>query len=429
MRNLFLLVMLFYTGNLFSQMKDDRLLEKLFTQNQDSVFREVIAHPETYRYQVIYTQINRDKHNIPSFHNYYFKVDPKKYFYPASVVKMPLAFLSLEKLNHIGVSGVNKFTSLLIDSAYDFQTPALTDPTAQTGLPSIAQYIRKAFLVSDNDAYNRMYQFVTQQTINRSLHAKGYPNINITRQFMRLTPAQNRCTNPFRLVDTNGRVLYSEPAVCNTDSFDFSTPFLMGRAYLNWQDSLVNTPMDFTSHNYIPLADLQQILQSVMFPGSVPASRRFDLKKEDYDFLYQYLSQFPGETNFPKYNAAEYYDTYVKYFFNGNTHKEMPEGVRVFNKVGWSYGCLTDISYVVDFTHHIEYMLAATVYVNEDQVLNDDKYEYEKTGLPFLYQLGQTIYRYERERKRKYMPDLSRFKMTYETRSRDERPVLSGVAN
>jgi hypothetical protein len=95
----------------------------------------------------------------------------------------------------------------------------------------------------------------------------------------------------------------------------------------------------------------------------------------------------------------------------------MPQAVRVFNKVGWAYGFLTDVSYVVDFKNNIEYMLAATIYVNEDGILNDNKYEYESIGHPFLYQLGKTIYQYELKRKRKLTPDLSAFSINYEQRN------------
>ena len=63
----------------------------------------------------------------------------------------------------------------------------ISNSSSETGLPSIAHYIKKAFLVSDNDAYNRMYQFVGQQAINDSLHSKGYSSARITRQFLGLT--------------------------------------------------------------------------------------------------------------------------------------------------------------------------------------------------------------------------------------------------
>ena len=49
---------------------------------------------------------------------------------------------------------------------------------------------------------------------------------------------------------------------------------------------------------------------------------------------------------------------------------------------------LTDASYIVDFKNNVEFMLAATVYVNSDEILNDDKYDYETVGHPFIYQLG-----------------------------------------
>jgi hypothetical protein len=102
----------------------------------------------------------------------------------------------------------------------------------------------------------------------------------------------------------------------------------------------------------------------------------------------------------------------------------------VFNKVGWSYGFLTDVSYVVDFNRGIEFMLAATLYVNSDGVLNDGKYDYKTVGWPFLYQLGQTVYQFEQKRKRHFRPDLSAFRLPYEKRDpADQRPSLKEVDN
>jgi hypothetical protein len=63
--------------------------------------------------------------------------------------------------------------------------------------------------------------------------------------------------------------------------------------------------------------------------------------------------------------------------------------------VGWAYGFLTDVSYVVDFKNKVEFMLSSTLYVNSDGILNDDKYDYESVGWPFLYELGQMVYKYE----------------------------------
>jgi hypothetical protein len=421
--------LLFFTTLLNAQPKTDDVLQQVFSRNNHPVFKQVARHPDTYRLQIIYTQINRDKNNRPVFKNYYFHYDPKLYFNPASMVKMPLAFLSLEKLNSITKKGVNKYTPLLFDSSQLWQRPLHKDTTSANGLPSIAHFIKRAFLISENDPYNRMYQFIGQQEINRNLHQKGYTDVRITRQFMGNTTEQNRHTNPVRFINKEGGILYAQPPAYNTDSFDFSQPIRLGKAHINRNDSLVNEPFDFTQHNSLSLLTMQQLLQSVLFPQSVPARQRFNLSKDDYRFLYQYLSQYPSQTPHPKYDTAKFYDSYVKFFFRDSTHR-MPAHVRVFNKVGWSYGFLTDVSYVADFKNKVEYMLSATLYVNSDEVLNDGKYDYNSLGYPFLYQLGQTIYKYELSRQRNFLPDLSGFKVKYDKRNKnDGRPALSEVDN
>lgn len=412
-----------------AQPKTDHFLEKILQDNQNKIFQDVLKYKDSFRVQIIYTQINRDKHNKPSFTNYYFNNDTNLYFNPASTVKLPLALLAMEKFNDMSIKGVTKYTSIQIDSSYPRQVKLYEDSTSENGLPSIAHFIKKVFLISDNDAYNRLYQFIGQQTINRNLHSKGYIGTRITRQFMGFTPEENRHTNAVRFLNNKSELIYTQPQAYNTDSFYFGKPVKIGRAYYNSNDSLINEPIDFTRVNNLPLYDLQQMLQSVLFPESVPVAQRFRLSKDDYDFVYRFLSQYPSETSYPKYDSKVYYDSYVKYFFMDSTHV-MPYGVRVFNKVGWAYGFLTDVSYVGDFKNNIEYMLSATVYVNSDGVLNDDKYDYESTGLPFMYQLGQTIYRYELQRQRKNAPDLKRFEVQYEKRDvNDTRPAIMSADN
>jgi hypothetical protein len=424
-----LLIFSFSLARLVAQPKTDTLLQNMLLRSGKSILKEVLHNKDTFRLQIIYTQINRDRHNVPSFKNYYFNVDPGLYFNPASTVKLPLALLALEKLNNIGRADINKYTTIQFDSSYARQDRVVADSTAKNNWPFIAHYIKKAFLVSDNDAYNRMYQFVGQRTINRSLHDKGYNNTRIIRQFMGFTEEENRHTNQVRFINKNGLTVYTQPPAYNTDIFNFDKNVKVGKAHLDKNDSLINEPIDFTRANSVGLEDLQLLLQSVLFPKSVPAKHRFNLTNDDYGFLYQYLSQYPSETNYPKYDSAQYYDSYVKFYFRNGSHN-MPPFIRVFNKVGWAYGFLIDVSYVMDFKNKVEFMLTSTLYANSDGVLNDNKYEYEKTGWPFLYQLGQTVYEYELKRTRQYPPDLKDFKIKYEQRdSRDTRPTIKNVDN
>jgi len=400
------------TFSVYAQPKTDSFLENLIRSNASPFLKDVLNQPDTFQYQIIYTRINRDKRNKPHFKNFYFNVDRNRYFNPASTVKLPTALIALEKLNELNKPGVDKYTTMLTDSSFEKQTSILTDTSSGGGLPSIAQYIRKIFLVSDNDAYNRLYEFNGQQTTNEKLWRKGYKDTRITRRFVTMNEEQNRHTNAIRFMK-DGRLLYEQPPAYSTVSFNFSKKIWIGHAHYNRDDSLINSPMDFTTHNNLPLEDLRQMLQSVLFPSSVPAKQQFNLTKDDYNFLYQYMSELPYESSHPKYDTTEFFDSYTKFFFFKAGKEKIPSHIRSFNKPGWSYGFLTDAAYIADFKNNVEFMISGVIYVNKDGVLNDDKYEYEETGYPFFKEVGTIIYNYELKRPRKYIPDLSNFKITY----------------
>ena len=386
----------------------------MLRSHASSALLHVLDNPDSFRYQLIYTRIDRDKDNKPHFHNYYYRVNPLEYFNPASTVKMPLAFLALEKMDSLSRYGINKETPMFTDSAYSGQTAAYVDTSAASGMPSLAQYIRKIFLVSDNDAYNRLYEFLGQEPINRRLRQLGYPDIRISRRFVPMTAEENAHTNPIRFM-RDSQTLYRQPPAISGFPFDFSRKILIGNAYYDRHDSLIHEPMDFTRHNNFPLEDAQQMLQSVLFPESMPATRRFRLSTRDYHFLYKYLSEYPRESVYPHYDSATYFDGYTKFFFFRAGHTPIPSYIRSFNKPGWSYGFLTDIAYIADFKNKVEFMLSGTIYVNSDGVLNDDKYEYEETGWPFFKEAGNIIYQYELQRARPYPPNLGQFKLSYNT--------------
>jgi hypothetical protein len=170
--------------------------------------------------------------------------------------------------------------------------------------------------------------------------------------------------------------------------------------------------MDFSPMNYFSLGDMQGILRSLMFPEAVPADKRFDLTEDDYQLVRKHMSMFPGESQWPKYDTS-HYPSYGKFFLYGDTKDDFPPHIRIFNKAGWAYGTLTDNAYIVDFERGVEFFLTATILVNEDGIFNDDKYEYETVGKPFLARLGQVIYEYELGRKRRHKPDLSQFRFDY----------------
>ena len=107
---------------------------------------------------------------------------------------------------------------------------------------------------------------------------------------------------------------------------------------------------------------------------------------------------FPSETIHPSYDSLP--DAYVKFLLYGSQKEPLPKNIRIFNKVGDAYGQLVDVAYITDFDKNIEFFLSATIYCNSNGIINDDTYDYDTIGLPFMKNLGQVIYDYELKRKR-----------------------------
>jgi len=143
-----------------------------------SAVTDVVDQKDRYEVQIRYTQIDRDSLNRPSFTSYEFNVDSNRYFYPASTVKMPIAFLAMEFINNLRDSlkdeRIDMHSAIRIDSLRDRQSVVIGDTTSRNGQASVAHYIKKIFTVSDNDAYNRLFELMGRDYINDRLADKGY---------------------------------------------------------------------------------------------------------------------------------------------------------------------------------------------------------------------------------------------------------------
>lgn len=371
-------------------------------------FKTIMAKKEEMGIQIIYTQVDRGKKEKDKvkFSDHTFNLNTGNYFYPASTVKLPIAVLALQKLNELSIPGLDRNTTMITGEDGSLQTEIINDPSTADGRPTIAHYIKKILLVSDNDAYNRLYEFLGQEYINNSLHKMGYSDVQIIHRLeVSLTEEQNRHTNPVTFFDNSGKLLYVKPAEKSRLTYTIRNTKL-GKGYLK-EGKLINEPFDFSKKNLLPLKDIHSIVRSIIFPSSVSKEQQFNLTKEDYEFLGRYMSMMPAESKSPVYSSPDYWDTYVKFLFYGSEAGKSEPPIRIFNKVGDAYGFLIDAAYFADYKNNIEFILSAIIYCNSDGVFNDDKYDYDKVGLPFMKNLGRVIYEYERTRVRKNTTELS----------------------
>lgn len=371
---------------------------KDFVANQflkDDYLRKIVSD-SSYEVQIIYSRVNKkDK----TFTSYTYNLDQNKYFYPASTVKMPVAILALQRLNEISrdTADIRMTDEMLTAANRPGQTPAFIDTTNENRKPSIERYIQRIFAVSDNDSYNRLYEFLGSDYINETLQKKGvFTNsvINHRLALPGLTPEDNRFTNNIRFF-RDKKLVYDKPEMYAAKEWKHTARnSKKGIGYIDSRDSLVSAPFDFSMKNFYNLKDMEGTLQRIIYPEYFKEDQRFDLREEDYRFLRKTMSDLPREYKIYKNNPA-YYDSYVKFFMFGDKKELIPDDIKIYNKVGTAYGYLIDCAYIENTSKNVGFFLTAVIHVNKNKIYNDSKYEYDEIGLPFLARLGRVVYEYE----------------------------------
>jgi beta-lactamase class A len=352
-------------------------LDKALASQNPSI-QKVMDNLDDYEVQIRYTQIDRRNDSI-IFTDHDFQVDANSYFYPASTVKFPAAVAALEKLNEID--------SLAMDTRFFVEGDSV-----QT---TFAKAVSEIFAVSDNAANNRLLEFLGQDDLNRRMEQRGVSPIRIAHR-LSTDNADDVTTKPlvFYLNDSttalSSSIINAAIRPLDLDDIEKGKGYIAGETYQQGA-------FDFSLKNYFPIDAQSALLKRIIFPEAFPKSQQFNLNKEQREFLLEAMHTLPSKVG---YDPVEYYDSYVKFFLFGDSIEPMPEHIKIYNKVGYAYGTLTDNAYIQDTKNNIDFMLTATILVNSDEVFNDDAYEYEEVGIPFLAQLGRELYQIELARKR-----------------------------
>lgn len=358
-----------------AQALEDPLQKVLSSENPN--IKRVMDSVDQYEVQIRYTQIDRKNDSI-IFKDYDFQVDKHNYFYPASTVKFPIAVLALEKLNEIDT--LNRKTRFYVEG----------DSVETT----FAKAISEIFAVSDNHANNRLVEFLGQDAINNRLRDKGVDPVRISH---RLGYHSDDVTTKPLVIYLNDSTTATLEGSINTAPRPLQLNKVRKGTGFHEEDSLMKGPFDFSLKNYYPIDAQHGVLKRVIFPEKFSEKEKFLLTESQREYLLMAMHTLPKAVG---YDPVEYYDGYCKFFLYGDTQENIPDHIKIYNKVGFAYGTLTDCAYIVDTKNDVEFMLSATILVNKDGIFNDNQYEHDKTGIPFLAELGRQLYNYELKRKK-----------------------------
>lgn len=400
------------------------LLEQWLAQGP---FLQQYLQPQTYHLQILLTDIKRDSRGVSLIHHQY-RPDAE-YFYPASTVKLPVAVLALEFLRR---QGIDANSPMLTAPAWPGDTPrdAQHDNTLRNtpdkgpaAYPSVAEDVRRILLLSDNDAYNRLYELLGPAYINQRL-AK-----------LRLTPVQIRHRlERFLTVEKNHRLpavtfftRQGQPQLRIPARQDPLTPLRpatpLGTSH--WRDGQrIASPLDFASRNQWTLQSMHRLtllLSSAIPSGANPALQLSATDRRLLDYYRQITPAqlvaadqrwrkrhhtngqstngqsrvAPAPLNQPTHsdrswlqNALAESPATVKFLYYGAAGELDPDVV-IRNKVGDAYGFYLDTAWFCDTVSGREFVLSALIYANSDGELGDSRYDDKTLALPYLRWLGR----------------------------------------
>lgn len=322
-----------------------------------------------YEVQILFTEIERDKNNLPVFRDYGFQVDENNYFYPASTVKFPVAVLALEK--------IQQTENLDINSNFYVE--------GDTVISTFGQEIVKIFAVSDNDANNRLFEFLGQDYIDKTLEEKGI-KARISHR-LSTEDSDDIVTRPLIFYINDSTTVATEKIISRSLRPLQLKNIQKGKGFME-DGQPINDPMDFSYKNYFPLRSQHQMMKQLIFPKSFPTEKQFALSGQNREFLLNAMKTLPKDAG---YDPNEYYDSYGKFLIFGDSRSNIPKHVKIYNKVGYAYGTLTDCAYIKNEKTGREYIISATILVNQNGIFNDNNYEYDTVGIPFLAALGQKL--------------------------------------
>lgn len=360
--------------------------------------RAVAADADAHRLQIVVGLIEDGPGGRPVLVQHGLRLD-SEYFYPASTVKLFAAVAALERLAELrretGLP-LDLDTPLVVHPLFADEELEDTDPSNLAGgRITVRHELRKLFLISDNRAFNRLYELVGQDRLAASLARAGLGGG--ARIVHRLDEArseeENRRLPRIDLVGEGFRHTLPRRETLPLAPAPPVPGLSAGHAHFAGGE-LVPEPFDFSTKNRFPLAELQRGLCMVVRPDVDCGGPGFDLSPADHEVLREAMRQLPRESANPVYDPAEVPDAFVKFVLPGLRRVVPADRLDVYDKTGQAYGFTTENAYVVDRATGRSFFLAATLYTNGDGVLNDDRYEYAEVAEPFLADLGEAVARW-----------------------------------
>ena len=344
-------------------------IRSILKNSESELINYVYKNKEKFEVQIILTELKKRKNGF-TIHKKKFNVDKKNYFYPASSIKLPIALLTIEKINENPNLNINSEFSIEGDSIITTFKKEITD----------------LFIISSNESYNRLFEFLGQDYINKKLKQKGFKDFSISHR-LSTKESDNLKTKEINFY-RNGEINQIQKSINNKPLTKLNLKNLNKGVGFILDNELQNKSMDFSRKNYFSIEELNNILICLFFP-EISKNKKFNLSKSQNLLIQKLMSSTPFDMGFDK---NIYPNNYNKFFIYGD--KDGMINDNIYNKVGNAYGYSIDNAYIYNKNSDRHFVLTACIYTNANNILNDNYYEYDEIGIPFLAEIGRFLTNY-----------------------------------
>ena len=364
-----------------SEVFDDAALRQLLESRPEMA--RFVASPERYRLQVLVGTVARSPTGEATVHQAGYRVDAE-YIYPASAIK---TFLSVASLAAAAERGGDVDTALGVCDGVHCK--AIRDPSNRgRGELTVGHAIRKIQLVSDNDAFGQLFDFVGQATLNESLWELGFSSVRLHHR-MGLRPEELGPPPAIGLVlDGGGAVGRRTIALPPTPAARLD----VGRAHVDEHGRSWEAPMSFANKNYASLRDLQRLNVALVLPKAAGAVE-LGLDDAQRAWLVRAMTEHPNDSDNPRSPGPRFGVDAHKPLLVGVRRAIAADRIRHVGKAGRAYGFHVANAYVEDRQSGRGVFVTAAIYVNPNGVVNDNRYSYDGTTAPFMADLGELLAR------------------------------------
>lgn len=354
---------------------EESLIEGM--DNSTNQIQLIYAHPDSSGKKYIVSKFGRNE-----------------YFYPASIVKLPVLLLALEWVNKLDSPSITEETPFIFNSQFSC-IPKRKQSSYPIDVTNISNCIKKILLVSDNNSYNKLFHLMGRSHIKKELKTKGFMKTQISKSFVGCDfDEHDNVPGISFIINSSDTIVYRTDStiIYKYDSVE-TEQITLNKFYRKGELSF--DTLDFIDNNNLPLGEAFEMLMRLIKPELFDPSERWKITEQQRDFVMKFMSIYPRESNSKKYSKYEDYpDSYKKYFMYGFLKKEkIIDPVRIYNIVGLACGFTIDIAYIENQKTKNGFFLAASMFTNKNGKYYNGNTNYRKQAFPFFTKLGWSIYK------------------------------------